>query len=212
MKKILGVLLVSLLFMPFVVNADRIDIDTFYNRKVIEEGEVELNTILKDVPNENVIKYTYDPTMLSITNEMITYRGQNNLDCIKVENGTITLKKGELPVGIDDVGMPYLNLRFTALQEGTTKISIDFGASYIYPSSEIAINVLKAEKQTAPVEENDKAEPEKPVEPEKPAEPEKPKADKNKDLLFFISLGVNILLLAIIITLIVKNKKKKVME
>ena len=106
MKKILGVLLVSLLFMPFVVNADRIDIDTFYNRKVIEEGEVELNTILKDVPNENVIKYTYDPTMLSITNEMITYRGQNNLDCIKVENGTITLKKGELPVGIDDVGMP----------------------------------------------------------------------------------------------------------
>lgn len=226
MKKLLILLMLPILLIPMVVKADMQILHSYYNEKVFENGEVQVNIPVSYDKEYNWV-ITYDATKLRTDESMITIspdttykivndepKEQSNLKQVKVSNGKITIKvKMDSPEGIiDDDTVPVVVLRFTAVKEGETNIKIesndhDFIVSPTVKISKAPVtNCIEIDTTKVPEEEQEKEQEQEPTNTEeKPKENEK----ENKDMLFYISLGANGLLLITVIVLIFMNKSKK---
>ena len=230
MKKILMALLISVLLLPIVVKADMQVLHSYYNDNVIENGEVQVNIPVSYDKEYNWV-ITYDPTMLRTEESMITIspektykivndepKEQNNLRQVKVSNGKITIKaRMDAPEGIiDDDGVPVIILRFTAVKVGETNIKIESKENDFIVSPSISIfkntntEYIEIDVNNPGKDPNKEEDPEK--EPAKVEEKPKENEKENKDMLFYISIGFNVLLLGAVVALCFMNKslqKKK---
>ena len=232
MKKILTAIIAVILVLPFVVKADAVVVHTYYNSKVMVDGEVEVH-----IPCSYITDYeltiTYDKNYLSTSKDRVTVfpktsivntdgkdgTVENKFD-ITYEEGKITLKGkfNEQKGVIGDAANPEINIKFTALKVGTTKIKIGGHVLYENETTEIKI-VENTCSGISSSDDGDTTEPSTPepapepkdkdeVEEVKPAKEEK----RNKDLVLYISLGANALLLIALIIVAAKKKKNKVEE
>ncbi|MBR3489917.1 MAG: hypothetical protein IKH36_00330 [Bacilli bacterium] len=229
MKKLLILLMLPILLIPMVVKADMTFVRPLLNDNVVVDGEIAVFIPLEYITDYN-FTISYDPTMLETSKEMITTthetsfvqvegggtKEEKNIFDVTVENGKITIKASakESYMLYNLVPEPIVTIKFKALKAGKTVIS--FGGSIMNPSeSEITINEKKC--PACPTsDDNDTTETtDKEQEKEQEQEPtnaeEKPKENEkeNKDMLFYISLGANGLLLITVIVLIFMNKSKK---
>ncbi len=218
MKKILMVLLLSILLLPMVVKADAFKPSIYYDHDV-KVGDTVDEYILFYTMNIGEFEVDYDSQYLSITkdNIKIIYEGNNLLNnsefaTVEITNGKIlfNIKKLPEPEHVVDGDLARdsiynsIELSFIALKEGETKIttpSMYERENFPYYGTSASITITKKDQPVEPPKEPDETEgQEKPVDP--------PKGDKNKDLAFYGSLLVNVLQLIAIIILVVVGKKR----
>ena len=225
MKKIVTLLIAVVLLIPMVVKADMLVVHTYYNSKVMVDGEEEVH-IPVDYLSDYELEITYDKAYLETSKDMITLskptsivienderKTVNNLLEVTVADGKISIKakvfQDQGVVG--DMPNPEINLKFKALKVGTTTIKI--GGKLLYDNETTKITIVE-KSCPATTEEPSTTEPaaEEPAssgnsevkEETKPAKEEK----RDKDLFLYISLGANaLLLIGLIIVALKKNKK-----
>lgn len=208
MKKLLLALLTFVLVLPVVVKADLVHLNSFSNDNVTVDDEVVVNTIINFEYFPHQIEYTYDQNMLSITKDKISTPSSS--DTVKIENGKITINLLEHGP-IEEYGMPYVTLRFTALKAGTTEIEPFLGDGYLAVPGKHKINI-KAKDVAEPVEQEEKPNEEVKEEPKEETK-EVTKEEKKCDNLFlYISLGLNVLLLILLVVVLLKKNSKKKQE
>ena len=203
-------LLLAVLVLPVVVKADIIFVNTFYNDKVTVGEEVVVNTVLELEYYPGKFEYTYDPTMLSITKENVTTPGGS--DTVDISNGKITIVVYENGP-IDTYGRGYVTLKFTALKSGTTEIEPFLGSGYTSIPGKLTINISEVSsncKEAQLVEPTPTDTTEK-TDVKEESTTKKEKSDNN-DILIYVSLGLNAVLLISNIVTAVKMRKKKVEE
>ena len=238
MKKILMALLLPILLLPMVVKADMEIIKTYYNDNVMVGGEVVVRLFTNTYEKEYNIAVEYDTSLLKIDESNISINPSfynkveenkqydNTLE-VTIQNGVINIKTkfGKLE-GWSDEPSPEITLRFTALKEGNTEIKFAAKNSYdVIGNAKIKITkntACEPISQEQPAEQQPTEEPtekpedkptEIPTETEKEMTKEEKKDDrKTKDLLFYISLGLNAVLLVVVILLALKGKKKTAKE
>lgn len=229
MKKLLIILMLPIMLIPMVVKADAAFVRPLFNDSAVVDGEV---TVF--IPLQYLVDYdftiSYDATMLETSKEMITtthetsfipvdgetLKEEKNIFDVNVEKGTIkiktTVKQSYTYTSL--VPEPVVTIKFKALKAGKSVIS--FGGKIWNPSDkEITIKEKKCPE--CPINDNnDTNETNNTTETsDKEHEitnaEEKPKENKkeNNCMLFYISLGVNVLLLITVVTLIFMNKSKK---
>ena len=227
MKKILLILLAVVMVLPVVVKADTIYWNSFYNKNTTVGGEVEVHLVIEDdeLAKNLTVEFSYDPTMLKISKDMIDIEAKKE---VTIENGKVKVLIKELEYGLDNYGHKTLNLRFTALKEGSTEISINFSKSAMYATpTDLTINI--SNKEECPVCEQcdcskeDKSTEDKTCEPcecnkeeNKPVEEkkcEKTEASNSNNLFLYCSLGLNaLLLIGLILAIVLKKKSTKPVE
>ena len=204
MKKLLLAVLALVLMLPVAVKADVIYLNSFYNDNASVNTEVVVYTTANFEFYPHEITYTYDPSMLSITKENVTTFGSS--DTVEINNGKITIVVYENGP-IEEYGIPYITLRFTALKAGTTEITPNLGKDYSSLPEKIKINISEAsseDKKTEVTEPTEKTEPVVTI----GATEEKSESSCN-DILLYVSLGANALLLIALIAVLLKGKKKE---
>ncbi len=212
-KKILSLLLAIVLFIPVFAKADMIKPRIYYTDKTVVGGIVKETVVLYDEGfTFNDLTVTYDANYLYIdkSDVKVILMGKNILE--DANNGTVELSEGKVTVSVKnvpkiDLGIDgdlavnstayYVELSFKALKEGNSEIKTEQNTSF-YPT--IAKVAVKGG--------NEEAKPEEKKEEVKPAKEEK----KNKDLIMFISLGANAVLLIALILVAVKKRKVKESE
>ena len=235
MKKIITIVVSVLLLIPFVVKADMIKPDIFYNKNSVVGGTVE-ESILFKLESVKLDNFTieYDPKFLSITEKdvEVIYNDKNILadgknGSVKVENGKIIVNVTNIPevqTGVDwDLGVDstqyYMRLKFTAIGAGETKISTD---NYAFFPTKATVKIAEKECPTCEkcdsnnaVGAPDTTEPSEPTDTSDAKdttgkEVTKPTKEekRNKDLFFYISLGANVVLLLALIIVIAKKRPK----
>ena len=218
MKKIIVLLLSIMVLAPICVMADLAPINTFVNRNTVVDGEVELY-ISTVFDQDTELEIAYDETMLKVDESMVSINHpttvklvnggpntvNNKLD-VKVESGKIIIKtKMDRPEGVaGDIEDPYINVRFIAIKAGTTDIKISSkNNSLIKQPSTITIK----EKSCG---NNDSNEEITTTGEETVAKKEDTSKNDGKNIVFYISLGINVLLFIALIVSIVTRKKPKV--
>ena len=214
MKKLFGLLLVSVLMLPMLVKADMIFIRPLLNDNVIVDGEVKVSIPLEYLTDYN-FTLSYDTTMLETSKEMITTthetsfipvdgggtKEEKNLFDVTVENGKITIKASakESFILYTRLPEPIVTIKFKALKAGKTVIS--FGGN-IMESVEEEITINEKNCPVCPTKDKNDA----------TGIADKEKCNNN-DLFLYISLGANALLfILLIISLLTRKNKNKVVE
>ena len=242
-KKIITILVTAFLLIPFVVRADMVKPEIYYNRNTVVGGTVEESIILglnrdewKKLDNFTI---EYDSKKLSITSKDIEVidKGKNiiadgNNGSVKVEDGKVIINVTNIPEsnpGIDwDLGVDstqyYIRVKFTAVGAGETTINTSNNSTAFYPtratvkiaekdcpvnSSTNCVSSDEGSDTTEAATTSEAKTNEATNETKKEENP--PKEEKrDKDLLFYISLGANALLLVLLIIVLIAKKKPKV--
>ena len=211
MKKIITSLAIAILLLPFVVKADLLVVKFSGTKKVAVGGYYQLTAVQDGYSQEiKEMVLKYDKDYLSIKKEdiVVYFKGDEVTSKVKItiEEGSISIKTEEKfpenpSPAIGDDGTTTVILPFKALKEGSTKINFQ-GASYICGGGPCN------QDYEVKIEKNDIIE--CPTTKEETKEPPKDER-KDKDLLFYISLGANgVLLLTLIVVAAKKSKKKEV--
>lgn len=213
MKKVLSLLIMTVFLLPMLVKADMLLIYPYYNSKVVVDGEAELHLVLQE-NYEYSFDILYDSNYFDISEENIT---TNMPKSVVVESGgpkevankfDVTVTKGKISIttkinaneGIGDSAKPEVDIRFIALKEGSTTISVN-GRGVMPVEAKISI----VEKKCPAANECEKTEDTKPVDENKDNKVVESK--NNNDLYLYISLGVNILLIISLVFVALKRKK-----
>ena len=222
MKKIIGLLLAVFFILPMTVKADMFKPSVYYNENVLIGGIYEVDIVFGPLSmplNEYMI--TYDPEYLTIdeSNVKLFYQGSNiltdsSVGTVKIANGKITIQVPDKPqekvieavdwdLAVDSTNY-YLELQFTALKSGTTRINTVESLQF-FPLT-VTASISDTNIETIPSDTEQKSD-------SKISNDEKTAGEKteseNNDLLLYCSLGFNALLFALLVIVLIKKKSPK---